>query len=118
MFEVGDKVSLNRTSRIGVVTKISEKRKDITVKFLRTDGSIYTSIFNSDGREKGSNAWNHNDIYLLDEELKQELRENKIIANCRYKLKELLKEEVLTYNKAIKILKFLEELDGKNDTKG
>lgn len=117
MFQVGDKVSLNRTSRIGVVTKISEKRKDITVKFLRTDGSVYTSIFNSDGREKGGDTWNHNDIYLLDEELEQELRENRVIANCRYKLKELLKEEVLTYNKAIKILKFLEELESKNDTK-
>lgn len=114
MFEVGDKVSLNRTSYIGVVTKISEKRKDITVKFLRADGSTYTSIFNSNGREKGGNVWNHNDIYLLDEELKQELRENRVIADCRYKLKELLKEEALTYNKATKILKFLEELESKS----
>jgi len=103
--KVGDKVILCNnwgfTSSVGTVIKITEKRKDFVVEY-----GGYKETYSSDGFRKGTDSlYNTSYIKVLTPEIKEQLRQNKIIRKCRDAFE---KKKDLTFEQAEKILKILE----------
>ena len=106
-FSVGDKVVTwgNWTSRrIGTITKITPKRKDVVVDF----GS-YKCTYDLNGWEKGGGIWNRSHIEPLTEKIKQEIIDRNIVTKCQSLMEEYGRN--LPVDKARKIIAILEERD-------
>ena len=109
-FKVGDKVVRNYNSRfngytdIGVVTKVTQKRKDVTVEY-----GNYSETYYSDGWEKTKNrrAWQRSHINILTPEIEKDLKEKKLIKLCISTFEKKSKE--LTAEQAKQILDVLEK---------
>ena len=100
-FKVGDKVEFKNRwdeSSIGIITKITEKRKDITVDFGRQTG-----LFDSHGWQKGCDRYYRGYIKILTPEREQEIRNTRLIESCK---KEVEKADI-TVEQARQILAIL-----------
>ena len=97
--KVGDKVIRSKTNSIGTVVKITEKRKDVVV-----DYGNYQETYRPDGWQKTSDIYFASSIELLTPELEEELNKKQVIKRCQEKFK----NQVITYEQAIKILDILE----------
>lgn len=106
-FKVGDKVSRNKTSCIGTVVKITEKRKDVVV-----DYGNFKETYNLSGWQKGADVWTGSTIYLLTPELQKSIEDAKIVERCK-KMLDAAKAG-LTPDKARKIIGLMEKLDSGN----
>lgn len=98
-FAVGDKVIRNNYN-IGVVTKISEKRGFITVQF-----DNFTERYNRSGWTTGD-IWTSSHIVPWTQEAEDEIKEKKMIRNCKEILSDL-SQTSLSADNARKILDFL-----------
>ena len=103
-FNVGDKVSRNKTACIGTVVKITEKRKDVVV-----DYGNFKETYNLSGWQKGADVWTGSMIYLLTPELEKSLEDSEVVGRCK-KMLDAAKVS-LTPDKARKIIDFMEKLD-------
>lgn len=98
-FTVGDKVIRSPSNDIGVVVRITEKRKDVIV-----DYGNYTETYSQYGHQKGSNVWYSSGIRHLTPEIEKELTDKKLIQKCKY----VFKHVQLTLEQAKQILEILE----------
>ena len=105
-FKVGEKVSVDMSSHIGTVIRISQKRGDITVEFKYPNNS-YTKVFDKFGREKNGDRYSIHRIYPLTEELSRKIANNVVIATCLVEFEKRKKN--LTAEKAERIIKILRE---------
>lgn len=103
-FKVGDKVSYNGSAYFGTVVKITDKRKDVVVKF-----NTYTETYNSNGWNKSKDPYDTHYIVPLDEELIKQLKGEALVMRTKKLLDEAKKN--LTPDKAKRIVEFLENLD-------
>ncbi len=62
IFKVGDEVVVDGSITVGVVKKITDKRKDVIVRF----NDHYTKTYSCDGRDKGHDIWHRERIIPLD----------------------------------------------------
>ena len=97
MYKVGDKVCIERTTTIGTIVKITEKRGDIVVDF----GS-YKDTYRKDGWTRGD-IWSARHIIPLTDELQKQIDEKKLIRKCR----DAFEKASLDAEKAEKILAIL-----------
>lgn len=97
--KIGDEVLVQSRWKKAIVTVIN-----ITPKgFIRTsDGGYY----DNNGRVKTSDPWNGSTIYILTEDMKKELLEEKLINETLYILQNI---KELSYEQAIKIREVLEQ---------
>ena len=100
VFNVGDKVSRNRTSCIGTVVKITDKRKDVVV-----DYGSFKETYREDGMLRGCDVWNVIYIVPLTKELQQKIEDEKMVRKCKALL-DRAKRKVSTDN-AKRIIEFL-----------
>lgn len=100
-FKVGDKVEFKNRwdgSSIGIITKITEKRKDITVDFGQK-----TALFDSHGWQKGCDVYYRGYIRILTPEREREIHNTRLIESCK---KEVEKTDI-TAEQAKQILAIL-----------
>lgn len=107
-FKVGDKVSYNGSARFGTVVKITDKRKDVVVKF-----DTFTETYNSNGWNKSKDPYDTHYIVPLDEELIKQLKGEALVMRAKKLLDEAKKN--LTPDKARKITEFLKSLDAESE---
>lgn len=99
-FQVGDKVICG--IKVGTITKITPKRKDITVDF---EG--YTETFGSDGWTRGD-IWNMRHIEKWTPEGQREIDEVLVIKTCKKLFEKVSGNKMLTPDMAKKIINILE----------
>lgn len=106
-FKVGDKVLLyNRHRRkITTVEKITPKG------FIKVDGVL----FNSNGTERGGDAYESYRIEPITDEREQELKRDFFVSNTKKKLKEFNFNNI-TYEQACKIAILLNELKATDES--
>lgn len=100
VFELGERVVLYPSEIIGVITKISPKRGDITVDF-----GNFKQIFRKDGWDKHGDVWNSSYIKPCTLEIEEEIRNKAIIRKCVNCFKTT--PENLTADKALRIMEIL-----------
>ena len=108
--KIGDKViTQNKYQKaIGIVAKITPKKKDITVDF-----GNYIITFDSRGREKGTDHWDKEYITKCTHELEQAIKCEQLRAKCIRLFDE--QKNTLTHDQVKEILTILNQAKGENE---
>lgn len=108
--KIGDKVvSQDKYQKaIGIIVKITPKRKDITVDF-----GNYTITFDNRGWEKGTDCWSKKYIKKCTHELEQVIECEQLRAKCNRLFDE--QKNSLTHNQVKEILTILNQAKGENE---
>lgn len=98
-FCVGDKVICG--NRVGTITKITPKRKDIKVDF-----GDYTSVFGASGWTRGD-IWNKQHIVKWTPELQKKIDDMSAIRRCQNLFEKASRDKMLTPDMARDIIEIL-----------
>ena len=98
-FCVGDKVICG--DRVGIITNITPKRKDITVDFKN-----YTLVFGADGWTRG-NVWDMDHITKWTPEEQKKIDDISAMRRCKNLFEKSFRDKMLTPDMARDIIKIL-----------